>query len=198
MVVRWGLMGCCLLRGKIDKTFGAAVSKSTGYSQTRGPKIICVREKVATGDWSDAKAPMTPMKGLRRQMAKIGSGGVSSRREAAPQLMINRERRNNSGPFAASVGLNLWSFDPACAAGQSATRNISKHSGSAVLHALLGPSIANRTPQKRTLQSVQGRHVRLNFRYNPRLESRDNSGSVARAIWTAEKRREADPQPGSR
>ena len=102
LVVRWGLMGCCLLRGKIDKTFGAAVSKSTGYSQTRGPKIIW-REKVATGDWSDAKAPMTPMKGLRRQMAKIGSGGVSSRREAAPQLMINRERRNNSGPFAASV-----------------------------------------------------------------------------------------------
>ena len=33
--------------------------------------------------------------------------------------------------------------------------------------------------------------------YHPRLESRDDSGSVALAIWTAEKRREADPQSGS-
>ena len=85
----------------------------TGYSQTRGPKIISVwREKVATGDWSDAKAQMTPMKRLRRQMSKIGSGGVSSGREAAPPLMINRERRNNSGPFAASVRVKFMELRP--------------------------------------------------------------------------------------
>jgi hypothetical protein len=36
-------------------------------------------------------------------MAKIGSGGVSSRRAAAPQLVIGRERSNKSGPLAASV-----------------------------------------------------------------------------------------------
>jgi hypothetical protein len=45
-------------------------------------------------------------------MAKIGSGGVSSRREAAPQLMINRERRNNSGPFAASVPVKFMELRP--------------------------------------------------------------------------------------
>ncbi len=40
----------------------------TGYSQTRGPKIICVwREKAATVDWSESKALMTPMKRLRKQ-----------------------------------------------------------------------------------------------------------------------------------
>jgi hypothetical protein len=62
--------------------------------------------------WSDAKAQMTPMKRLRRQMSKIGSGGVSSGREAAPPLMINRERRNNSGPFAASVRVKFMELRP--------------------------------------------------------------------------------------
>ena len=171
--------------------------ETTGYSQTRGPKIIW-REKVATGDWSDAKAPMTPMKGLRRQMAKIGSGGVSSRREAAPQLMINRERRNNSGPFAASVVKFMELRPSMCRWPIGDPKHIETFRFCGFASAFLGPSIANRTPQKRTLQSVQGRHVRLNFRYNPRYSLRDNSGSVARAIWTAEKRREADPQPGSR
>jgi hypothetical protein len=62
---------------KNRQTFGAAVAKSTGYSQTRGPKTMFVsREKVATGNSSDAKAPMTEMKRLRTQIGKIGSGRV--------------------------------------------------------------------------------------------------------------------------
>jgi hypothetical protein len=56
-----------------------------------------------------------------------------------------------------------------------------------------GHLLQKRTTQKRTLQTAQGRDVRLNFRYNPRLESRDNSDSVALAIWIAEKRRESRP-----
>ncbi len=63
-----------------------------------------------------------------------------------------------------------------------APRGGDRRSGSAVLHALLGPSIAKHTTQKRTLQTAQRRDVRLIFRYNPRLESRDNRGSVADAI----------------
>jgi len=70
------------------------------------------REKVAAGDWSDAKAPVTPMKRLRMLMAKIGSGGVSSRREAATKLMINRKLRSNSGPFAASVRVKFMELRP--------------------------------------------------------------------------------------
>ena len=131
-------------------------------------------------------------------MAKIGSptkrptskgGFCGDPEEAAPQLVANRERRNKSGPLAASVRLNLWSFDRACVAGRSATRNISKHSGFAVPRARLGIYIAKRTPQKPTLQTAQGRHVRLIFSCNTQLESRDSIGSVARAIWTAEKPR---------
>ena len=87
----------------------------------------------------------------------------------------------NRGRSPRRFGLTLSSFDPACAAGRSATRSVSKHSGSAVLHARLGPSIAKRTPQERTRQTAHGRHVRLNFRYNPRLKSRDNGGLCAAA-----------------
>src|ERR1700733_10744185 len=96
-----------------------------------------------------------------------------------------------------SLEFNLWSFDRACVAGRSATRNISKRSGFAVPRARLGIYIAKRTPQKPTLQTAQGRHVRLIFSCNTQLESRDSIGSVARAIWTAGKLR-ASPQRGSR
>ena len=95
----------------------------------------------------------------------------------------------NRGSSPRRFGLNLWSFDPACVAGRSATRNISKHSGFAVPRARLGIYIAKRTPQKPTLQTAQGRHVRLNFSCNTQSESRDSIGCVARAIWTAEKPR---------
>src|SRR5580693_2008793 len=130
-------------------------------------------------------------------MAKIGSptkrptskGGFCGDQEAAPQLVTNRERRNKSGRSPRRFGLNLWSFDPACVAGRSATRNISKHSGFAVPRARLGLYIAKCTPQKPTLQTAQGRHVRLIFSCNTQSESRDGIGSVARAIWIPEKPR---------
>src|SRR3984885_10349918 len=95
----------------------------------------------------------------------------------------------NRGRSPRQFRLNLWSFDRVCVAGRSAIRNISKHSGFALPRARLGIYIAKRTPQKPTLQTAQGRHVRLNFSCNTRLESRDSIGSVARAIWTAEKPR---------
>jgi hypothetical protein len=131
-------------------------------------------------------------------MAKIGSptkrptskgGFCGDPEEAAPQLVANRERRNNRGRSPRRLELDLWSFDRACVAGRSATRNISKHSGFAVPRARLGIYIAKRTPQKPTLQTAQGRHVRLIFGCNIQLESRDSIGSVARAIWTEEKLR---------
>ena len=80
---------------------------------------------------------------------------------------------------------NLWTCAPACAAGRSAIRNISKHSGIAVLRARLTPPIAKRTTRLRMRQAVQGRHVRLIFSSDPRQESRDFSGSAAHAIWAA-------------
>ena len=101
----------------------------------------------------------------------------------------------NRGRSSRRLELNLWSFDRACVAGRSGTRNISKHSGFAVPRVHLGLYIARRTPQKPTLQTAQGRHVRLIFSCNTQLESRDSIGSVARAIWTAEKPRS---QPATR
>jgi hypothetical protein len=95
----------------------------------------------------------------------------------------------NRGRSPRRLELDLWSFDRACVAGRSATRNISKHSGFAVPRARLGIYIAKRTPQKPTLQTAQGRHVRLIFGCNIQLESRDSIGSIARAIWTEEKLR---------
>jgi hypothetical protein len=95
----------------------------------------------------------------------------------------------NRGRSPRRLELNLWSFDRACVAGPSATRNISKHSGFAVPRARLGIYIAKHTPQKPTLQTAQGRHVRLIFGCNTQLESRDSIGSVEREIWTAEKLR---------
>jgi hypothetical protein len=53
----------------------------------------------------------------------------------------------NRGRSPRRLELNLWSFDRACVAGRSATRNISKHSGFAVPRARLGIYIAKRTPQ---------------------------------------------------
>ena len=88
----------------------------------------------------------------------------------------------NRGRSPRQFRLNLWSFDPVSVAGRSATRNIAKHSGFAVPRACLGPYIAKRTPQKPTLQTAQGRHVRLIFSFNTQLESRDSIGSVARDL----------------
>src|SRR5271157_632052 len=53
-------------------------------------------------------------------MAKIGSptnrptskGGFCGNREAAPQLMIDRERRNKSVPLAASVRVKFMELRP--------------------------------------------------------------------------------------
>ena len=92
-----------------------------GYSQTRGPKIISVwREKAATVDWSESRALMTPMKGCESKMAKIDTptrrptskDGFCGNREDAPQLMIDRERRNKSGPLAASVRVKFMELRP--------------------------------------------------------------------------------------
>jgi hypothetical protein len=69
LVVRWGLMACCLLGGKIDKHLALANAWPKDY-------IRVEREEVAAADWSDAKAPMTRMRRLRARMAKIGSGAV--------------------------------------------------------------------------------------------------------------------------
>ena len=88
----------------------------------------------------------------------------------------------NRGRSPRRLELNLWSFDRACVAGRSATRNISKHSGFAVPRARLGIYIAKLTPQKPTLRTAQGRHVRLIFSCNTQLESRDSIGSVARDL----------------
>jgi hypothetical protein len=140
LVVRWGLCPVACLAEKSTNVCRRRVEIHRLLANAWPKDYIHVEEKVATGDWSDAKAPMTSMKRLQTQMAKIGSGGIE---------------------------VKFMDFDPACVGGRSATRNKSKHSGSAVLHALLGSSIAKRTTQERTLQIVQGRHVRLNFRYNP-------------------------------
>ena len=117
------------------------------------------------------------------------AGSVVTRRLLS-QLVTNRGSvAINRGRSPRRFRLSLWSFDPACVAGRSATRNISKHSGFAVPRARLGTYIAKLTPQKPKIQTSQGRHVRLIFSCNTQLESRDSIGSVARAIWTAEKPR---------
>ena len=104
----------------------------------------------------------------------------------------------NRGRSPRQFRLNLWSFDPACVAGRSATRNIAKHSGFAVPRVRLGLYIAERTPQKPTLQTAQGRHVRLIFCFNTQLESRDSIGSVARDLDRREHTKPADNEDRAR
>ena len=102
------------------------------------------------------------LKGCESKMPKIGSpikrptsnGGFCGDQEETPELVINRERLNKSGPLAASVPVGSYgSFDRACVAGRSAIRNIWKHSGFAVPRARLGLYTAKRTPQKPTLSN---------------------------------------------
>ena len=124
--------------------------------------------------------------------------GFCGNREAAPQLMIDRERRNKSGPLAASVRVKFMGLRPSMCRwpiGDPKHTETFRFCGSACSS---GANYCKADNAKAHAPNPQRRHVRLNFRYNPRLESRDNSGSVASAIWTTKKRREADPQPGSR
>jgi hypothetical protein len=77
---------------------------------------------------------------------------------------------------------NSWSCAPACAAGRSAIPNISKRSGSVVLHAPLRQVIAKRTPRLRTLQPVRRGRESLDIRYDPQQESHDRSMAHGRMI----------------
>ena len=70
---------------------------------------------------------------------------------------------------------NLWSCGPACAAGRSAIRNISKHSASAVLRVRLRPPIVKRTTGLLTLQAARGQHVRRIFRCDRGSHERDTT-----------------------
>ena len=140
-------------------------------------------------------------------MAKIGSptkrptskgGFCGDQEESAAQLVTNRERGNKSGPLAASVRVKFMELRPSMCRwpiGDPKHIETFRFCGSACSSGAI--YIARRTPQKPTLQTAQGRHVRPIFSCNTQLESRDSIGSVARAIWTAGKLR-ASPQRGSR
>ena len=130
-------------------------------------------------------------------MPKIGSpikrptsnGGFCGDQEAAPQLVINRELLNKSGPLAASVRVKFMELRPSMCRwpiGDPKHIETFRFCGSACS---CGEYIVKRTPQKPTLQTAQGRHVRLNFSCNTQLKLRDSIGSVACAIWTAEEPR---------
>jgi len=93
----------------------------TGYSQTHGPKIISVpRENVASRQLVRRESAHDANKRCESKMAKIGSpterptskGGFCGNQEAAPQLVTNRERRNKSGPVAASVQVKFMELRP--------------------------------------------------------------------------------------
>jgi hypothetical protein len=148
-----------------------------GKDQLRGDQLLAnVRPKdymhmaseVAIVECSEAGALMTPTKRLRKQKWPKSPALLSDPHAMAGSTMGGRP------PFKSlstgHVGIvrrrspsrsrsTLWSFAHACAAGRSAIHNISQHSGFAALGARLGPSIAKRTTQKRTLQTVQGRYA---------------------------------------
>ena len=107
-----GVNGLLPLWRKNRQTSGAAVSKSTATRKRvveglyRVEKEGSSRRLVRRESASDANEKVANL------MAKIGSGGVSSRREAAPKLMINRKLRSNSGPFAPSVRVKFMELRP--------------------------------------------------------------------------------------
>src|ERR1700687_117096 len=123
-------------------------------------------------------------------MPKIGSpikrptsnGGFCGDQEAAPQLVINRERLNKSGPLAASVPVKFMELRPSmCRWPIGDPKHIETFrfcgsacsSGDIYCNAHNAKAHAPNRPQ--TLGATE-------FQNNTRLELRGKSGSIARAI----------------
>ena len=174
-----------------ERSRGLANAWSKDYMGRRekvASRQLARRESAHDADKTVAKAKWPKSGALLNDPHPKAGSAVTRRRLPLNSWPIGSVAINR-GRSPRRLELDLWSFDRACVAGRSATRRTSKHSGFAVPRARLGIYIAKRTPQKPTLQTAQGRHVRLIFGCNTQLESRDSIGSVARAIWTAEKLR---------
>jgi hypothetical protein len=165
-----------------DRLLANAWSKDyMGRREKVASRQLVRRESAHDADKTVAKAKW-PKSGALLNDPHPKAGSAMTRRRLPLNSWPIGSVAINRGRSPRRFGLNLWSFDPASADGRSATRNRSKHSGFAVPRARLGLYIAKRTPQKPTLQTAQGRNVRLTFCFNTQLESRDSIGSVARDL----------------
>jgi hypothetical protein len=147
-----------------DRMLANAWSKDyMGRREKVASRQLVRRESAHDADKTVAKAKW-PKSGALLNDPHPKAGSAVTRRLPLNSSPIGRAI--NRGRSPRRLELNLWSFDRACVAGRSGTRNISKHSGFAVPRARLAIYIAKRTPQKPTLQTAQGRHVRLIFGCN--------------------------------